>query len=753
MSPTPTLPGTASAVVQDKAPIKVPTTFKHPLDPLTPEEIQAVTLAVRHHIAAKTQINAVRFITCSLCPPPKRAVLATLGIPLFPGGQPEAVTPIPRKAEVDFIDVVNGPAYNTVLSLENGIWSVDTLEPIPKGSEPQITPEELIAAETIVRKDPRVQELCKQVGIRPDQLCADGWAIGYDARFPEHLRLQQALLFARLDEHENLYAHPLDFVPVIDSVQEKVIQIDFPPIYKKKPDGSIGLSVADTTPGALSNDDLALSGRERIPPPLKRYDFLPDLRANDPECPKPREDVKPLHIVQPEGVSFKMNGHELEWQKWKMHIGEMAFSHREGVAISTITYNDDGVVRPIFYRLSVAEMVVPYAAPEFPHPRKFAFDTGEYGQGTMANDLSLGCDCLGNIHYLPGAFVNHNGSAFVIDKAVCIHEEDAGLLWKHTDYRPGGRAQTVRRRRLVVSMVTTLANYEYIWNYMFYQDGNVELEIRMSGILQVYVASPDEPNPHGTTIAPNINAQHHQHIFSLRVDPMLDGLYNSVVESDIVALPQPTGSAENFYGNAFAVRDTVLRAQAEGARDFDWARERRWRIVNPATRHYASGREAGYSVAMKSGLTPVLAKEDSFVQRRATFTQKPVWVVRDEEGPNGGGGRMWPSGKYVPQTKGEPVDSVATWVKEGGGSIEKEDIVMFLTVGMTHIARPEDWPVMPVEHVNVTFRPNNFFKMNPSMDVPGVKDTHSKLAFGGGSENGTNGTNGNGSNGAACCNH
>ena len=51
-----------------------------------------------------------------------------------------------------------------------------------------------------------------------------------------------------------------------------------------------------------------------------------------------------------------------------------AFSHREGIAFSTITYNDDGVIRPIFYHLSLVEMVVPYAAPEHPHARKFAFD-------------------------------------------------------------------------------------------------------------------------------------------------------------------------------------------------------------------------------------------------------------------------------------------------------------------------------------------------------------------------------------------
>lgn len=47
----------------------------------------------------------------------------------------------------------------------------------------------------------------------------------------------------------------------------------------------------------------------------------------------------------------------------------------------------------------------------------------------------------------------------MIKNVVCIHEEDAGLLWKHTDFRVGGRAHAVRSRRLVVSMICTLANY------------------------------------------------------------------------------------------------------------------------------------------------------------------------------------------------------------------------------------------------------------------------------------------------------
>ncbi|KAK0500956.1 copper amine oxidase [Armillaria luteobubalina] len=714
-----TVPSTATEVLS--SPHVVPTVFKHPLNPLTPDEIAAVSLSVRYYIASKTEIKAVKFITTYLLPPPKKAVLAYLGIPLVPGGKPEAPTLIARKAEVDFLDVVNGDAYNVILALDDGKWSVESLEKLPEGTQPQISVQELVACEKIVKSDARVQQLAKEVGVLPEQIVCDGWSIGYDDRFPQKRRIQQALIFARLSEHENLYAHPLDFIVVVDANAEEVLHIDFPPRYKNTANGAV-LSAPSTKFPELSEDAFTATSRPRIPPPLKPFDFLPDLMQKNEENFKPRDDIKPLHIVQPEGVSFKLDGNELEWQNWKMHI---SFTHREGIALSTITYNDKGEVRPIIYRLSLAEMVVPYGAPEYPHPRKFAFDSGEYGMGTMANELSLGCDCVGQIHYLPGAYVGHDGSAVVIKNAICIHEEDNGVLWKHTDYRPGGRTQTVRRRRLVVSMVCTLANYEYIWNYHFYQDGSIELEVRLTGILQVYVADTDEPIRFGTKVAPNVNAQYHQHLFSIRVDPMIDGINNSVIESDVVPLPNAsTGSDLNFAGNAFVQEDTVLKKEA--GRDWDWEKERKWKIVNPARQHYSSGKDVGYVVGVKGGVTPMMARKDGWALKRAQFVNYPVWVCRDVEGAKGS--RMWPAGKYVPQTRESPADSIGAWVK-GEQNIENEDILVYLTVGTTHIPRPEDWPVMPVEHLSITLKPQSFFTMNPSMDVPGTRDPKSVAAF------------------------
>ena len=220
---------------------------------------------------------------------------------------------------------------------------------------------------------------------------------------------------------------------------------------------------------------------------------------------------------------------------------------------------------------------------------------------------------------------------------------------------------------------------EYIFNYLFYQDGSVEIEIRLSGILQVYVARDGEPNPHGTTVAPGVNAHYHQHLFSFRIDPMIDGLGNSLVETDVMPLPDaPTGSAANHAGNAFIAQDTVIR-NASG-REWNYATDRKWKIVNAAKTHYSSGKNVGYTIVTKSGATPFMLRPDSWVAKRAAFATKSIWVCRDVEAQDSGTLRMWPAGRYVPQSRGSTSDSIGSWVK-GGEPVENEDILVFVTIG------------------------------------------------------------------------
>jgi primary-amine oxidase len=230
-------------------------------------------------------------------------------------------------------------------------------------------------------------------------------------------------------------------------------------------------------------------------------------------------------------------------------------------------------------------------------------------------------------------------------------------------------------------MICTVANYEYCFYYYFYQDGTIEHEIRLTGILNVYVLAEGESSaPFGTQIAPRINAQYHQHIFSYRIDPMIDGLANSVVESDIVSFEYPTGSKENFAGNGFVAREKILKTTNEGVRDYDERADRRWSIVNPNRVHYASGKAVGYTLGIKGATIEMMAKEDSWASRRAAFARKTLWVVRDREDGSEMEERLYPSGKYVPQTRSDPEDSVLRWSQEEK-SIDGEDILLFVTFG------------------------------------------------------------------------
>ena len=125
-------------------------------------------------------------------------------------------------------------------------------------------------------------------------------------------------------------------------------------------------------------------------------------------------------------------------------------------------------------------MVVPYGSPDNAHYRKNVFDVGEYGLGKLTNSLALGCDCLGSIHYLDTWISDIDGNPMCMENAICIHEEDNGILWKHWDWRTD-RTEVRRSRRLVISSIATVGNYEYGLYWYFYLDGSIEFEVKATG--------------------------------------------------------------------------------------------------------------------------------------------------------------------------------------------------------------------------------------------------------------------------------
>ncbi|BEJ17521.1 hypothetical protein CspHIS471_0609220 [Cutaneotrichosporon sp. HIS471] len=724
----------------------------HPFDPLTQDEIRASVAAVHAFIKKGGYVGEPAvplFNTISLRESPKADVLRWMG--LFSDKEITAIavtqaSALMRQADLHIICNESKRGFEAIVDLPSNLPAGDNVAVVPEAVvsswirldvdiQPSLQTEELLWAEEICRKDAKVKEACDAVGINQEDVYVDGWCIAYDERFPGR-RLQQCFCFTRIRPGDNLYAHPCDFIPVIDSNTGEVIVIDYP-------HGNPGPN--DPHPPSSAEAHAKVPPRERFAPPALAANYLPEQIVMDEPNFTVRDTLKPLHVIQPEGVSYKLTGRMMEWQNFKFHIG---FTYREGLVLSGITYNDGAKgERPLFYRISVAEMVVPYAKTTFPHHRKQAFDTGEYGIGALSNSLALGCDCLGSITYLDADFITRAGGIQHIKSAICIHEEDAGILHKHTDFRDN-KAHVARNRKLVISSICTVANYEYGFYFNFYLDGSIELEVKATGIVNAYpLREGEHPDPdHEVEVAPRIAAQHHQHLFSMRVDPMIDGLRNRLVTVDSVPDDAEVGSPENYYGNGYHSVKTPFTSSAQHS-DFDSSKARAWVIENPHKQHFATKGNIGYKIICKD-MPPMFAKPGSLAWNRAPWARHHTFVTRYQEE------EIFPSELHINQHPGHKDFGLQAWV-DRADDVSDTDCVVWNMFGNSHICRAEDWPIMPVEILRYHLKPANFFDRNPGLDVPSTADAKSRYAteaFTDGTPVGSNGTTTNGANGnGSCC--
>ncbi|WZH51233.1 MAG: primary-amine oxidase [Nocardioides alkalitolerans] len=446
-------------------------------------------------------------------------------------------------------------------------------------------------------------------------------------------------------------------------------------------------------------------------------EHTPEESANylDPALRGPeREDLKPISITQPEGVSFTLADGVLSWQNWQVRLG---FNGREGLTLHQLSYTDAGELRPILYRASVGEMVVNYGDPGPTHGWQNYFDIGEYQFGRLANSLELGCDCLGDITYVDAVVVDDFCEPVTIRNAICIHEEDYGILWKHNDIF-NGTNETRRQRRLVMSFFGTVGNYDYGFYWSLYLDGTIELEVKATGI--PFPSGYDGVDPYFAELAPGVGAPVHQHLFSARLDFTVDGVRNHVDEHDAVTVP--TGP-DNPWGNAIGRTTTRLATEQGAKRRAASERNRVW-VVGSDERTNRLGRPTGY-VLLPEGHPTLLADEGSSISRRAEFARHHLWVTHYDRD------QLWPSGYTVNQNPGG--DGLPAYAA-GDLSVDGEDLVVWHTFGLTHFVRPEDWPIMPVDYTGFKLKPHGFFDRNPTLDVPDLTKRSGGHAPAGGSD-------------------
>jgi primary-amine oxidase len=621
----------------------------HPLDPLSPTEYQQTAAVLRRDQGVS---NAWRFASIELKEPAKIDVKAwSVG------------DTVPRRSFSVLWNTETNQTYEAVVDLI--AESVESWTHIPDAC-PNFTIDEYHDVDHALHEHQGVLAALQERGITdPSLVLFDVWTYG-KAVMPEQWRSRRlgwCDLWMRETPEGNPYAHPISGLKIIVDVNSlEVLEIE-------------------------DHHDYGL------PEVAGEYD--PRLRGT-----QQRADLKPLEISQPEGVSFSIDGNELRWQNWSMRLG---FNFREGPVIYQVAFDDHGTRREIAYRMSFAEMVVPYRDPGFDHYRRTAFDIGEWGLGYMTTSLELGCDCLGEIVYLDAVVPDSRGEPLIIDRAICLHEEDNAVLWKHVDSDTG--AEVRRMRRMVVSVHATVANYEYLIYWRFYQDGNIECEVRATGLM---VTTPmekdDDSSPYGTKVDVRTYAPFHQHFLIAKLDLDIDGDENTVIEVDSVIEPI---NQDNPLGLAMSTQNTIIESESQSARDFKWESQRTWKVINPDkwNRH---GSNTAYKLVPGAAL-PSLMDSSSPIYQRAPVIGHSLWVTAYDDN------ERWPAGDYPTQSRQDT--GITRWIVDDAPLIGT-DVVLWYVFGIHHITRIEDWPIMPVDTISFWLKPFGFFDQNPSLDAP-----------------------------------
>jgi primary-amine oxidase len=567
--------------------------------------------------------------------------------------------PFRREAFVSFYDYAKPGITEVIVDLNAG-------KPISTKTIPNVIGMGLeadsLAAETIVRKDAGYVAALKRRGISIDDVV-------HRTIFPTDLGL------APIGHREQLVIPHLKDNKV--DIEGLLVYIDF--TAKKV------LKIVDE-PGRFSN---------RVDLNYFNEDSIRDTRKGP----------APIKITMPEGSSIQLDGHAISWMNWRLRFG---IDNREGLIIYNVKIVDNGRERSVMYKGSMPEMVVPYGAPSLLQAAYNFFDAGEYrlGQG-IARPMTPGADAPENAVYLPATLHREDGTPYELRNAVAVFEEYGGTLWRHG---------TVSRRatNLAIKYYTQIENYDYGFTWRFKEDGTIDVDIELTGIVEVQgvnrtnaMDAPDkndlsyEGHSFGTLVKPHVEAINHQHFFVFRLDMDVDGENNGVMEMNSKAVPPGTA---NPYGNAFYVEHTHFMTEKEAQRNINYESARCWHIMNPAV-HNTLGQHTGYMLMPGTQAVPFMPP-GTVVRKKAGFLDHQFWVTQYAEGEE------YPAGRYPASNK--LYDGLPQWTARNR-PIGNNDIVVWYVAGITHIVRPEEWPVMPSHHMGFSLMPFGFFAENPTM--------------------------------------
>jgi primary-amine oxidase len=636
----------------------------HPLDGLSPAEMGAVIDILK---AEGRATENARFPLIELKEPDKAVVRD------WAPDKPE-----PRVATVNVKE--GGKAFRG----EVDIAARKVLSWAPAAGETMILLEEFLGATELALTDPGMLDGLAKRGLKPEQaFCLPLTAGAFGLPEEAGRRLMKVPCYVRPDS-SNFYAKPIEgLFATVDLNARKVVE------------------VVDT--GA-------------VPVPADGWGYT--AAEVEQRAGTLRPPGSPAILSQPGGAGFKVDGSLVTWDMWRFR---WRVDKRPGVVLSMIEANGGNSWRSVLYQAHLSEVFVPYMDPDRGWYWRTYMDSGEYGFGIFLSPLRKGVDCPAHATFLPAVVPQDNGQPAEIPDAVCIFERSIGdPAWRHyeifaqTPEAPvpaEGRIAT----ELVVRSASEVGNYDYLIDYVFEQDGRIQIRLGATGLDAVKgVASTSMKDvtaaadtAYGSLIAPNLVAPNHDHFFNFRFDFDVDGTANTFMRTALVPGTSPEGSPRRTF---WVTKHETPMTELEGRYRIDPMKPAMYHVVNEG-KESALGHPPGYMILPENSVaySPLDVANDPPAKRNG-YIDYTIWNTAFA--PN----ERYAGGEYAFQSDG--ADSLPAWVQKNR-PIHGADIVTWFTMGFHHVPHMEDWPVMPTSWKGITLMPFNFFPHNPALRLPG----------------------------------
>jgi primary-amine oxidase len=615
----------------------------HPLDTLSADEITVVRSTLEREGKADGQ---TRYPFISLREPNKQTVRT-----YKPGDaytrEAQAVVKKGRQTYEAVIDLQNR-------RLESWVLKADV--------QPSILAEEWELAQKLTKRNAQWQYQVKVRGITDlDAIFCDAYTVGYFGQKEATARLVNVPCFVTNSDSNNLYAQPVEgLYGIVDLDAKSVIDI--------VDTGSVGKINSQRVAG---KDISKFALRDNL------QNSISDLKVNDSI---------------------------LSWNRWSFHIG---LDRRSGLIVSLVKVLDKGTIRDFLYRGSISELFVPYMDGALGWSSRTFMDVGEYGLGRLTSILVPGVDCPTRAIFLDAVLPSEKGIPVRAENAICIfeHETDAPLYRHYESLNKTFVGKTARE--LVVRTIYTIGNYDYISDWVFTENGELELRIGATGYPAVKGSttgtdsSGGAPQHGGANVEHGLSAVDHDHFLSVRLDVDVDGPNNTLLKQRLVTTALPGSNERRSVWSRSEENVSV-----EGG--FRSTEANTWQLINPSNPTSLGNAPA---IVIAGDSASLLLDAEDWPAKRAAFAARQVWATRYK--PT----ELYASGDYPNQSNGS--DGLNTYANEQ--PLINTDIVIWYTLGFHHVTRPEDWPIQSTVWKSVRLRPAAFFDSNPGLPQGSIK--------------------------------